>query len=118
MSYTRQSLEGSPLDPIVGALKQYLPKVGTAIEAGKAILEDPALPQLTGYILDLRAIEAAKGRAAPAGIGLSEIVPPVRYYVYAKKHSWVVPALAVAAIAAVIGLPTLVGYAVGKRRRT
>jgi hypothetical protein len=118
MSYTRHSLDGSPLDSVIGALKKYVPTVGTTVEAGKAILDDPALPQLTGYVLELRAIEAKKGKAAPAGIGLSEIVPPVRYYVYTKKHAWVVPALVVAAVAALVGLPTLVGYAVGKRRRT
>jgi hypothetical protein len=113
MSYTRTGLAG-PLDPLIGAIKQYIPKVGSALEAGKAILDDPALPKLTGYVLELKAIQTKRGGAVSSkGVGLSDIITPVRYYVAYQKNRWIAPV----ALALIIGLPFYLGYATGKKRR-
>lgn len=114
MSYTRTGLAG-PLDPLVGAIKKFAPTVGSALEAGKAILDDPALPKLTGYVLELKTLQTKRGGGAPTkGIGLSDIVTPVKYYVAFQKNRWIAPVAALA----ILGLPFLLGYSVGKRKRS
>lgn len=114
MSYERTGLAG-PLDFLVGEVKKYVPSVGSALEAGKAILDDPALPKLTGYVIELQKIQQKRGGGAPSkGIGLSDIVTPVRYYVAYQKNRWVLPVAALA----ILGLPFLLGYSVGKKKRS
>lgn len=46
----------------------------------------------------------------PGGIGLRKVMPAFRGYVYAEQYPWVY----FAAIAGVVGLPMLIGYALGK----
>jgi hypothetical protein len=48
------------------------------------------------------------GTLDPAGIG--NLVKGLRYYVYAQANPWVYPV----AIAAVLGIPFLLGYSLGK----
>ena len=104
------------------------------------ILSDPALPEVTKLILKLNDLQQAapvkvtvktpakpgakpvakpvvkqivKPAAKVPGIGLSNIVLPLKAYVYTQEHSWVIPV----AIGAVLAIPFLIGYKVGKRRK-
>jgi hypothetical protein len=105
---------------VLGAATDYLNRATTTLEAAKNILDDPYLPEVTQIVLDLHKLEQPKalppGAPAPPkvpGIGLKNVVTPLRAYRYTRQHKWVVPVAALAAI----GLPLLFGYALGRRRR-
>jgi uncharacterized membrane protein len=91
-------------------------KAAGIVKAGAAILGDPALPEITGIVLELQSMEKKRGGGATSlgpGIGLSAVVPPLRAFRWYKKNPWVGSAL----LAAAVGLPFLAGYAFGKRSR-
>lgn len=82
------------------------------------VAEDPYLPEVICHADQLVAIEHGRPVQAcqeiPAGLtggaGLRKVVVPMRYLVYAEQNQWVYPV----AIAAVFGIPFLLGYAFGK----
>jgi hypothetical protein len=87
----------------------------SVVSSASTIIEDPALPQLTKSVLELKAIEQKRGGSTGAkGIGLSEIVKPVQYFVYYKKNRWILPVVAIA----LLGIPMLIGYSIGKKKRS
>lgn len=98
----------------IGALAQ----AGGALGTGAKVIQDPYLPEVLCRVNQLAEIEAgtkvtpcpamAPGRAG--GIGLRKVVAPLRAYVYAEQHPWVYPL----GIAAVIGIPFLIGYLAGE----
>jgi hypothetical protein len=95
----------------------------TAINATKAtaaVATDPHLSEVICHVLNLQRIEAGKkpGVCKPipvnykpaAGVGLRDVVVPLRYYVKAKQH----PIAAKAAVVAVLSGLVLLGYVLGK----
>ena len=82
--------------------------------------EDPYLPEVVCRFQQLTAINNHQAVPAcnntpdglPGGVGLKDIVGPLRAYVYAKQNPWVFPA----AIVAIFGVPFLLGYNVGRGR--
>jgi len=95
--------------------KQYAGKAGSILDSAKVILEDPALPEITGYILELNRLEqkAPKKGGAPSktkGVGLKRVIVPLKYYVAYRKN----PIVGYIAIAAILGLPFMLGYLLGK----
>ena len=92
--------------------------ISNVISSAGNIASDPYLPEVTCLIGQLSAIKSGQTPGAcnqtpdglPGGVGLSDAVKPLRWYVYAKQNPWVFPA----AVFAVIGLPFLIGYTIGK----
>lgn len=93
----------------------YIDKALPALDSVRYILEDPALPQITGQIIKLH--NAEKAHAGPAkaqsfkGINLQRIVPPLKLYVKTREQ----PILGYAIIAGALAVPFLIGYLFGKR---
>ena len=120
MSYFRKS--GSPparssLGGIVDTIKTVTSGVSTAVD----ISTDPYLPETICRAKQLAAIEdrttvptcTNTRPGLQGGIGLRKAMVPLRAYVYAEQRPWVYPV----AIAAVIGIPLLVGVMIGKGSR-
>jgi hypothetical protein len=88
-----------------------------AVSAGQAIATDPGLPETVQLALRLKNVAAREAVASgqppstSPGIGLGAILPYLRLYVQSREQSWILPAVIVAAI----GLPFLLGVAVGRR---
>jgi hypothetical protein len=95
---------------------------GLASAAGVAVelANDPYLPETVCRVGQLKAINnhqrpngCAKARdGMPGGVGLGRMIKPLRAYVYAEQHRWVYPAT----VAAVVGIPFLLGLAIGRSR--
>lgn len=83
-----------------------------------SVVSDPAWPEVSCRVSQLRAIEAkkpvpvcAKMNVGAGGIGLRKALPPLRAYVYAEQHPLVKPAT----VAAILGIPFLLGFLAGTR---
>lgn len=94
--------------------------VAQTITTSVAVVQDPYFPEAICRIDQLRSIEnglhvlpctnTPPNKAG--GVGLRKVMPLMRAYVTAEQHRpWSYVGLA----AAVIGLPMLVGYAIGKK---
>lgn len=101
------------------SLVAKLSNVGSQVlDSAMHVVEDPALPEVACRVNQLWAIE--NKRTVPAcpktsttlrgGVGLRQVLIPMRGVVYAQQHPWVKPA----AVAAVLGVPFLIGYLVGR----
>jgi hypothetical protein len=114
MSYVGKKYHAQGLD--VGALlkkgEEYLKTAGPTLEAAKLILEDPALPQVTKRVIALHKLEQVPGKPAVKGVGLKRVVPLLGAYYMTRVHKWILPV----GIAAVLGLPFLLGYGLGRKR--
>ncbi len=97
----------------------YAPTSGDTAPTGKSlfsegaqalqnVLTDPALPRIQLLLAKLNKIDPS-----PSGIGLSDVVVPLRAYVYSKRNPWVVPVV----VLAFLGIPLLAGYLTAKGRR-
>lgn len=127
MSYARRTrgpvAQDGWTDNVVAFAEKLLPgtkaavdKVSGAVSAGKAVLDDPYLPEVTTLVMRLKAVESKRGGAAGGktkGVGLGGIVTPLRLYVTAKES----PVIGYAAIAGILAIPFFAGYFVGKRKR-
>lgn len=106
--------------------KSILQGSGGILQATKYILEDPALPEIATQVIKLHNLQqnatyyktissAPKALHGPPGvvpgIGLRDIVTPLKMYVKFKEQ----PILGYAALAGVLAVPFLLGYFVGKR---
>jgi hypothetical protein len=107
---------GSLMDQIAG----YINKAASVGGTVKDILDDPYLPEIACYVEQLHAInnnlplpvcQQLPPGLPGQGVGLQKIRPFVRGYVYAEQHPWMKPV----ALAALFGVPFLVGYLVGRR---
>ncbi len=89
--------------------------MGDVLDTVGGIVTDPGLPETIQLAMRMRALAVAEGGPADTspGVGLSKINGPLRLYVEARESKWMIPA----AIAAVVGLPFLLGLNIGKRRR-
>lgn len=123
MNYAKPEAMGLSWDDAVGAAKRYLSKSATGLSAASAVLDDPYFPEVTCQILRLRDInKGIKGTkpcpptvttaaALRKGVGLVSVRRPLRAVVYAKANPWAAPLAA----AVVVGVPMLIGYALGKK---
>lgn len=91
--------------------------ISDVVSAGRFIIEDPALPQIAASIVELHRLEPPSPSAPSAGpgpgVGLRNVVPALRAYVYYRRNPWVGPVV----IGAVLAVPFLIGYMVGKKRK-
>ena len=107
------------LTDVIDALKKGYAVAAPILTAGSKVMQDPYLPEVTCRTLQLSALEHKQPMPAcpdtpmnrTGGIGLRKIVRPMRAYVYAEQHPWVKPA----AVAAVIGIPMILGYLLARR---
>ena len=83
------------------------------------ILQDPALPRISRSISALHDIEQRSpstsvrlGKLVP-GVGLTLVAKPLEIFVQARRS----PTLAMIAVAAVIAVPLLISYKIGKSRK-
>lgn len=91
-----------------------------ALVSAAAVASDPALPEVLRLVRQLNSIESAKtsSPSAPrpsfsAGVGLSQAITPLKILIYTRQRPWIVPASAVA----LVFLPLLLGYSIGRRSR-
>ena len=95
----------------------------TAGDVANAILnviEDPALPEVARILNRFHQLEQSApkkpGSSAPSttkGIGLKRVVGPMRALLWLREN----PAALVAGAVAVVAVPALLGYAVGRKSR-
>lgn len=119
MSYTRkrysrraQSSLGDAASTIAGLINT----VGIATD----VASDPYLPETVCRVAQIRSINRNERPGACAetpmnkagGVGLRRFIKPLRAYVYAEQRPWVY----VAAVAGVVGVPLLIGYALGRSK--
>lgn len=107
---------------IAPSAKDYFTKAGQGLKAGQAILDDPYFGEGVCHILRLQSIEQGKqpGPACPRtvittanarkGVGLRHVAAPLRAAVYTREHPWVFAA----SVAALVGVPFVLGYVLGK----
>jgi hypothetical protein len=118
MSYTISNAQptGGVLDDLYAKGQELLGVAGGVVAAGKAVLEDPYLPEVTSLVMRLQASEQKSGGKAGApskGVGLKNIVTPLRFYVTTKEN----PIVGIAAVAGILAVPFLAGYLFGKSKR-
>lgn len=121
MSYLSRKTKAKPLSmgDAVSAISNALQTVTGAIGTAASVVADPYLSETVCHVQQLAEHEKT-GRIVTAcaptrdgltgGVGLRKVVKPLRAYVYAEQNPWVYPAAA----AAVIGVPFLLGYLMGK----
>jgi hypothetical protein len=123
MSYLRKpsptfpSAKPAALGDLASTISNLASGLGIAVD----LANDPYLPETVCRVGQLRDIHAGKKppvcvRTAdklPGGVGLRKLIKPLRGYIYAEQHKWVYAAGA----AAIIGVPLLIGYALGKGKR-
>lgn len=100
------------------AASDYISGATNALVIGKALLEDPALPEVAGLVMRLQRTE--NGGRAPSsssgggrGIGLRNAVLPLKFYVAAKEQ----PILGYAVVVGILAIPFIAGYLTGRSRR-
>jgi hypothetical protein len=86
--------------------------------AATAIAADPNLPVIVDLVLQLQSIEKDKASsgsagAASSGVGLRNVVGPLRMFVAVQKRPWIVPVVTIGVLGAVFAG----GYLVSERRR-
>ncbi len=119
MSYQVQQALGGAATSATDTLTKYLEQLKNAGVQALNIAADPYLPEMICKVSQLHAIEV--GQAVPTcpktppgkigGVGMRNLMPVVRGYVYAQQH----PPVKVLAIAGVLGVPFLLGYLLGRR---
>lgn len=98
-----------------------LETVANATKIGLAVVQDPALSEVSRLLLQLVAIEnKGKAESTPGyvdtsrGIGLKYAVTPVKLAIKVRQHPWMLPTGAVVVAGSLIGL----GFLLGRTRRT
>jgi hypothetical protein len=89
--------------------------------AATAVATDPSLPVVVDLVLKLQSIEkskaAASGPSGPSipsrGVGLRNVVGPLKMFVAIQERPWILPATVVG----ILGVTFMGGYLVGKKRR-
>lgn len=114
MSYHRKQkrLARAPLGDVSTVVK--------AVATGVDVINDPYFPETLCHIQQLKQIENGLAvqrcaRTAPnlsGGVGLRKAMPAVRVYVEAERYR---PWSYLVGAGVVLGLPMLVGYALGRR---
>lgn len=78
-------------------------------QAIKEIILDPALPRIINHLLELNKLEQKPGGPHVPGIGLRHVEQPLKAYIWVRKNPWAFPV----GIAALLGIPFLLGYFTG-----
>jgi hypothetical protein len=122
MSYVNQYMSTrrrpAPMGGLLDTASKYINQGADIIKTGTTVLNDPALPQIIGMVVELNSLEK-KAASSPSsgstgqGIGLRKVVKPLELFVFYRKNEWILPV----AIGGLIGLPFLLGYVVGKPGR-
>lgn len=94
--------------------------LASALSTAIDVASDPYLPEVMCRIQQLKNIDHGEAVAVcpstPAGVvggvGLGNAILPLRAYVYAQQNRWVYPV----AIAAILGIPMLIGYELARGR--
>jgi len=87
--------------------------------AATAIATDPSLPEIVQLVLKLKAIESSKpsssggGGSGGSGVGLRNVVGPLRTFVAIQEKPWILPV----AVVGIFGSIFAFGYVAGKARR-
>lgn len=113
MSYQRRFRRKRSLSGLGGIADT----VTTALD----VAGDPYLPEIVCRVKQLKAIDHFEPVPActntpdglvtlTSGVGLRNAVPALRAYVYAQQNKWVY----LVGAAAIVGLPMLLGYELGK----
>ncbi len=125
MSYIRKRYSRSPrgatgatiaMGDAASTITSLVSTVGIATD----LATDPYLPETVCRVSQIRALNNGQRPGACAetpmnktgGVGLRRFVKPLRAYVYAEQHPWVYAA----AVVGVVGVPMLIGYALGKAK--
>lgn len=104
--------------PRPSAMGDALSAIGNAVSAIAGIANDPFSGELTCRVRQIVALGTKTNVActstplrAPSPARLKAPVVAMRAYVYAEKNPWAYPVAA----AAVVGVPFLLGYLVGRK---
>jgi hypothetical protein len=76
-----------------------------AIPAATEVLRDPALPEVIRQVTVIKSTEKAGGGGP--GIGLSNVVGPLKVYAATRLHPWLIPV----GVVVLLGVPFLIGRA-------
>ena len=93
----------------------------SAIGVATDLAQDPYLSETVCRVGQVRDTNAGRKPSTcvkqrdglPGGVGLRKLIKPLRAYSYAEQHKWTYAA----AVAGVLGVPLLIGYALGKGGR-
>ena len=99
---------------------QGLGDLASVLSTASDVAADPYLPELICRIQQLKninngqavAICAETPEGIPGGVGIGNLMMPLRGYVYAQQNKWVYPV----AILAILGIPFLLGYRMGEKQ--
>lgn len=113
---SRYARRGSP--PPMGDLASTITNLASGVGIAVDLANDPYLPEMICRVGQIRDLNAGRNAAPCAntapnlagGVGLRQFMPGVRAYVYSQQHKWAIPV----AVAAVVGIPFLIGYAFGR----
>jgi hypothetical protein len=120
MSYIVQRY-GRKRSRAMGDVTSTVSTVITGVALANDLSKDPYFNEAVCRFGQLQAITNGKAPGACAntqlglkgGVGLGGVIQPLRAYVYAEQHRWVYGA----AVVGIIGIPMLIGYALGKTSR-
>lgn len=115
--YRRRPARVMAMPAMLPAMGDLSSVIGTAID----VASDPYLPEVFCRIQQLKNIDHGEAvticAETPAGtiggVGLANAMIPLRAYVYAQQNKWVYPV----AIAAILGIPLLIGYKLGENSK-
>ena len=101
---------------------QGLGSLSSTIDTAIDVASDPYLAKVICHVKQLKNIDHGEPVAIcsptppgiSGGVGLRNAILPLRGYVYAQQNLWVYPLV----IAAVLGIPMLIGYELGKGSKT
>ena len=74
--------------------------------AAAAIATDPYLPEVTDLVLKLKALEKNSAGSTGKGVGLRNVVGPLRLFVKVQERPWILPVTVIG----VFGLVFSAGY--------
>lgn len=116
MGYTKPPQQA--MGDVGGTIVKILNVVGSTAVAAANVAADPYFPEIVCRVGQLASIKAKRPVQAcmttpevASSLGLNKIMTPLRAYTYAEANPWVYPV----GIAAVVGIPFLLGYLVGKK---
>lgn len=117
----RSRARGRVPQATLGDLASIVSSVENAVGTTFDVASDPYFPETLCHIAQLKQIRSGQAYSAcaetvanlPGGVGLDKLQLPLRFYVYGRANPWVFPV----AIAAVLALPFLFGYELGKGNR-
>jgi hypothetical protein len=103
----------------VGGIEDMIKTAMSGVGIAGSILANPYVPEIICRVKQVDAHHTGRQVAlcvttpsVPDSLGIGKFMPAVRAYAYAEQHRWAYPLLA----ALLLGVPFMLGYAVGKNR--